>query len=216
MKLGIAIRGYHSPNLLNLTLESIFKADKIANTIVGIYLEKSISDTVRQELFTIIGNYPIDKVLISGFYSNNTFDNTYPLGDMFNKEDCNIVMLLDEGIIIKSETLLYIDSLNMSATIYGLHLSDVNKANSWSQDFDSAGFVISKPSFDYFKRWVDAKLYLSHVWYPSEEDSNRKRLWELDLIPIQSLFETLMKVFLVTQGGVCKYPDISYTTITNR
>ena len=91
MKLGIAIRGYHSPNLLNLTLESIFKADKISNIIIGIYLEKSISDEIRQELFTIISNYPIDKVLISGFYSNNTFDNTYPLGDMFNKENCDMV-----------------------------------------------------------------------------------------------------------------------------
>ena len=209
MKLGIAVRGYSKPSFLRATLDSIFNQD-IGDVVVGVYLDKDISTTIRKEIFTCLGNFDISKVLNSSTCIGNTYTYLWALSDMFQVEGCDPVMVLEEGNILDVNTVSYVRSLEMFATIYALDVRAGIEKNSWLQNFILPGFVISKSSFEYFKRWFEAKLYLSHIWIPDDLDKDKKRLWELDFTPVAYIFERLIQVYLSVHGGICKFPDKSY------
>jgi len=207
MKLGIVIRGHSSVNHLQATLCSIFEQD-VSGIAVSVYLDKDIQLTVRKEIFTSLGNFNILRV-VNAPYSGNTFVYLQALWDMFQIDGCDTVLVLEEGCVLSTNSIRYIQSLEMIATIYTLYTTD-DKKNSWLQDFVLPGFLISKSSFEYFAKWFDTGLYLAHIWYPSEISEDRKRLWESELNPVINMFEQLMQVFLKVQGGICKFPDQSY------
>ena len=210
MKLGIAIRCFDRPKYLYVTLSSLFRQSETKNCVVNLYIDGGITLTTRQELFTYLGDFPLSKVCISNTWRGITGSYMYALSDMYNVEKCDAVLLLEEDIITRIDTLKYALSLDMQATIYALCLPDISSKDSWIQQFNPYGFVISKGSFDYFKRWMDAKLYLAHVWHEDKEHFVG-RLWEFDFQYDPYIFDTFMRTFLIVHGGVCKFPDKSYT-----
>ena len=144
MKIGLCVVSYERPQYLYVSLDSIFKMHGVDNCPVVAFLIEN--DTLADRV-SIISNLAVS-IELTSLTGGESF--IYALKVMFEKYNCDAVILLPDDALGRTDSIDYIRSLDNSPNVLTVCLASANivmgKDYPWVECM--GGFVFFKDKFE--------------------------------------------------------------------